>query len=78
MERSPAYLLTDDEYRPLGVIDVEHGRWIGRTTDGSVIFNRKDGEGAIRAGGKNGRLVVTTAWYGIYPGSERMKVARAV
>jgi hypothetical protein len=58
------FLITDDSYSPLGAIAVEGGRWIGRDTNGSKLFDRKDLSGAEQATKKIGRFV-SSAWYGI-------------
>jgi hypothetical protein len=63
MQRSPLFLITDDDYKSLGAVDVESGRWIGRDTAGRKLFDRKDYHGAEAATKKIGRFV-SSAWYG--------------
>jgi hypothetical protein len=62
--RQPMFLITDDEYRPLGAVAIEGGRWIGRNTQGERLFDRKDMRGAEQAVKTRG-LFVSSTWYGV-------------
>jgi len=64
--RQPLYVLTDEDYNAVGsIVITPQGRYLGRATDGSPLFDRKDGRDAIRAAKQRGALVVSSAWYGV-------------
>lgn len=62
MDRHPLFLITDDHYSPLGAVDIEGERWIGRSTSGKKLFDRKNRQGAEQATKKIG-LFVSSSWY---------------
>ncbi len=64
--REPMFIITNEDYHPLGAIAIEGGRWIGRSTAGTKIFDRKNYSGAEQATKKLG-LFVSSAWYGVRP-----------
>ena len=63
--REPLYLLTTDDYKPIGAITKEGTRYFAQDTSGGILFNVKDWYGAMRAAKRRALLVVSTAWYGI-------------
>ena len=63
--RSPLYLLTTDDYRPVGAVTKEGTRYFGHDTRGVILFNVKDYYGMCQAAKRRRLCVVSTAWYGL-------------
>jgi len=63
--REPLYLLTTDNYKPIGAITKEGTRYLARDTSGAILFDVKDYYGAMRAAKRRALRTVSTAWYGV-------------
>jgi hypothetical protein len=65
MTREPLYLLTTEDYRPVGAVTKEGTRYLGHDTRGGILFNVKDWHGMCQAAKRRALQVVSTAWYGL-------------